>query len=133
MPSISGAAILVLGGSSGIGFAVAEKCLTEGARVFISSSNSGRIARAVGALQVTVPNGQVSGHLCDLSHDDVESRLDRLFAEIGQLDHIVFTAADSLAIKPLQDVDLDYIKRSGHIRFFVPLLVAKVGSRFLKQ
>jgi NAD(P)-dependent dehydrogenase (short-subunit alcohol dehydrogenase family) len=39
--------VLVLGGSSGIGFAVAEGVLSSAARVFIASSNLARVSKAV--------------------------------------------------------------------------------------
>ncbi|KAJ9254564.1 hypothetical protein DTO195F2_6549 [Paecilomyces variotii] len=133
MPSIAGSKVLILGGSSGIGFGVGKHSLAEGARVFISSSNPTRVSNAVNSLKESFPNGDVTGYPCDLSQDDAESRLEDLFSKIGELDHIVFTAGDGLALKPVSEIDIDYIRKAGHVRFTVPLLVAKVGSRYLKK
>lgn len=44
---LQGQRILVIGGSSGIGFAVARAALAEGAEVDIASSNAERLARAL--------------------------------------------------------------------------------------
>ncbi|KAL1967360.1 hypothetical protein VTN77DRAFT_3144 [Rasamsonia byssochlamydoides] len=138
MPSISGQSIVIIGGSSGIGFAVAKLALAEGVRVAIVSSNPTRVADAVQRLKSAYPNGQITGHECDLKQEDVESRLEKVFADVtaangGELlDHIVFTAGDRLAMKPIQDIDLAFIRQAGQVRFMAPLLVAKLAPRFLK-
>ncbi|KAL5692898.1 hypothetical protein EMGR_005596 [Emarellia grisea] len=132
MPSIKNSTIVIFGGSSGIGYGVADKCLSEGAVVHISSSNPTRITQAVSSLKEKYPEGQVTGHTCDLSLPDVEQGLVKLFEEIGSCDHIVYTAGDALAVRPLKDLDLQFIQKAGHIRFDVPLLVAKLALRVLK-
>ncbi|RHZ49390.1 oxidoreductase, short chain dehydrogenase/reductase family [Aspergillus thermomutatus] len=132
MPSIKDSKIVIFGGTAGIGYGVADKCLSEGAIVHISSSNPSRITQAVSSLKEKYPAGQITGHTCDLSLPDVEQRLHKLFEETGSLDHIVYTAGDALATKPLKDIDLQFIRNAGHIRFVVPLLVAKLALRVLK-
>lgn len=132
MPSIKNSTIVIFGGSSGIGYGVADKCLSEGAVVHISSSNPTRITQAVSSLKEKYPEGQLTGHTCDLSLPDVEQGLVKLFEEIGSCDHIVYTAGDALAVRPLKDLDLQFIQKAGHIRFDVPLLVAKLALRVLK-
>ncbi|KEY83898.1 oxidoreductase short chain dehydrogenase/reductase [Aspergillus fumigatus] len=132
MPSIKNSTIVIFGGSSGIGYGVADKCLSEGAVVHISSSNPTRITQAVSSLKEKYPEGQVTGHTCDLSLPDVEQGLVKLFEEIASCDHIVYTAGDALAVRPLKDLDLQFIQKAGHIRFDVPLLVAKLALRVLK-
>ncbi|PKX91197.1 oxidoreductase, short chain dehydrogenase/reductase family [Aspergillus novofumigatus IBT 16806] len=129
MPSIKNSTVVIFGGSSGIGYGVADKCLSEGAIVHISSSNASRITQAVSSLKEKYPEGQVIGHTCDLSLPDVEQRLVKLFEETGSCDHIVYTAGDALAVRPLKDLDLQFIQKAGHIRFDVPLLVAKLALR----
>lgn len=146
MPSIAGTNVLVVGGTSGIGYAVAQAALREGAaQVHISSSNSTRVAAAVSKLKssasssssVTGTTGEVIGHTCDLSTDDVEKRLEDLLSHVTsgekKLDHIVYTAGDALSIKNVADptFDLAYIRKAGHIRFFAPLLLAKLAPRYL--
>jgi NADP-dependent 3-hydroxy acid dehydrogenase YdfG len=74
------------------------------------------------------PNGEISGHCCDLADHNVEQNLEKLLEAAKPLDHIVFTAGDAFAIKPLATIDLDAIQRTGHIRFAVHLLVAKLET-----
>ena len=49
------------------------------------------------------------------------------------MDHIVFTAGDKLAAMPLQEITLSKIHTAGQIRFAAPLLVAKIGSRYMEK
>ncbi|KAL4893067.1 hypothetical protein BDV59DRAFT_193271 [Aspergillus ambiguus] len=132
MPSIKGMTILVIGGSSGIGYGVAEKSLSEGAIVHIASSNPSRVSGSSQSLQAKFPNGQITGHTCDLSGDDVEAQLRSLLNAIGQLDHIVFTAGDSLSLVPINNISLETIHKAGRVRFVAPLLLAKLAPQYLK-
>ncbi|KAJ5127792.1 short-chain dehydrogenase [Penicillium atrosanguineum] len=132
MPSIKNSTVLVIGGSSGIGYGVAEKALAEHAKVHIASSNASRVRESTETLQEKFPEEHISGHLCDLADSGVERNLELLLTTIGPLDHIVFTAGDRLSIQPLDSIDLEAIHRAGHIRFAVPLLLAKLAPRFLK-
>lgn len=139
MPSISGQSIVIIGGSSGIGLAVARLALAEGVRVGIVSSNPTRVADAVKRLRAEFPQGQIAGYDCDLKKADVETRLEQVLTAARKdnnngapLDHIIFTAGDPLAMKPLQDIDADFIRQAGQVRFVAPLLVAKLAPRFLK-
>lgn len=82
MPSISGQSILVLGGSSGIGAAVAKLALEQGVHVFIASSNSTKVAKAVEALQNAAPNAKVGGFTINLDTPRIEEDLVKLLTEI---------------------------------------------------
>lgn len=139
MPSIAGHSIVVIGGSSGIGFAVAKLALTAGARVTIVSSNPSRIKTAMDNLKQAVPGGQIDGYECNLRANNVEAQLEAAFtktvaANDGQLlDHIIFTAGDPLAIKPVTELDVNFIQDAGKVRFVAPLLLAKLAPRFVKS
>ncbi len=61
----------------------------------------------------------------------MEQDLEKLFEQVDMVDHIVYTAGDALTTIPLQASTLSTIIAAGQIRFFAPLLVAKVGSKYL--
>jgi NADPH:quinone reductase-like Zn-dependent oxidoreductase len=61
---LSGRRIVVLGGSSGIGLAVAQQVVARGARAIIASSNAERVKQAVATL-----DGKAEGHALDLSNE----------------------------------------------------------------
>lgn len=137
MAPLTGQSILVIGGSSGIGAAVAKIAADQGARVAIASSNATRVAERTKEIETTVPGAQISGYTCDLSSDDIESDLQKLFIEVttaigGLLDHVVYTAG-VFYVKPVAEVTLDFLRTSGQIGYFGQLLVAKLAPRFVKN
>lgn len=123
--------VLVIGGTSGIGYAVAEGSLEAGARVTVSSSNPSRVESTVQKLQSAFPNSTVAGHVCDLSKPTVEQDLEALFAKVGTLDHLVYTAGDKLSTGKVAEMTYERLIGAGQIRFFAAALAAKVGSNYL--
>lgn len=130
---LAGARILVIGGTSGIGFCVAEACLEHGCTVILSSSQQSKIDSSISRLIQSYPSAKdrLSGHPCDLSSPSVEHNIKSLFSKTGTVDHIVFTAGDRLSTVPLKDATLETIQQAGMVRFNGALLVAKFGSEHL--
>lgn len=131
---LANARILIVGGSSGIGYSVAEASLEYGGHVIISSSQQSRIDVAIEQLLQTYPSakGRISGYACDLSSPSVEANIEHLYAHCGdRLDHIVFTSGDKLATMPLANATLENVQQAGMVRFFAPLLVAKHAKAHL--
>ena len=117
----------------GIGYGVAEALIESSANITISSSSPDRVKTAISSLQDSYPSAKTSikGFACDLSKPTLEQDLEALFEKTGKVDHIVFTAGDRLATTSLAESTLESIQRAGQIRFFAPLLVAKVGRKYL--
>jgi len=115
---LSKSSILIFGGSSGIGYGVAEAVLENGATVYISSSSQSRVDEAVKELQKSYPSKKdsVSGVVCDLGSEDMESNIVKALDAVttkGKLDHIVHTAGDRLATLPLAELSLEKIRKAG--------------------
>jgi len=129
--------ILVLGGTSGIGFCVAEAALEHGAHVTISGSKQPKLDTALSRLQSAYPDkhSRLNGQTCDLSQpQSLESNLDTLLkfaAASSKIDHIVFTAGDPLKIIPVSEATVQEIHRSGNVRFLGPLILAKLAPKYL--
>ena len=120
--------VLIIGGSSGIGYGVAEAALEHGASVIISSSSESRISSAVGRLQSAYPSraAAVRGYACDLGDaSTIDANVSRLFEAVGTVDHIVYTAGDALATIPLKEVTAEKVQKAGVVRFVGVMLVAK--------
>lgn len=141
MPPINGQSILVIGGSSGIGAAVAKLALAEGVRVAIASSNSTRVSNAVKTLEATSPGGSVKGYTFDLRSLDLEFGLEKLLSDITGtasnenpqlLDHVIVTAG-TMTNKPLAEIDAEYIGDMALKGIAPLLLLGKLAPRFLKQ
>jgi NAD(P)-dependent dehydrogenase (short-subunit alcohol dehydrogenase family) len=117
MTTLKGKKVAVLGGTSGIGFAVAKAAMAAGASVVVTSSTRERVTRAVAEL------GQsASGEVANLS---VEAETRALFERIGSLDHLVFTAGESLTLGKLATLDLGAAARALDLRVFGAMAAAK--------
>lgn len=116
--TVTGKKFVILGASSGIGFAVAKMVLEHGAaEVIIGSSNQDRVDRAVEKLQTFARSGaKVSGKTVDLR---VIDNVPAFFEDIGQFDHFVSTAGSSLPKVQFPDnIDLNVARENENDRFW---------------
>src|SRR5580700_9772571 len=112
--------VVIVGGSSGIGLAVAKEAASQGADVVIVSSNAERVQEAVKS-----SGGNVRGEAVDVSD---EKAVESFFTNIGAFDHLVFTAGDSLQLHELADTDLKQARRAFELRYWSVLGAVKYGS-----
>jgi NAD(P)-dependent dehydrogenase (short-subunit alcohol dehydrogenase family) len=117
--------VVILGGSSGIGLAVAEQAASQGAKLVIASSNAERVQKAIESL-----GANAQGHTLDLSD---EQAVETLFAKLGALDHLVFTAGDSLRLHDLATTDLKQARRAFELRYWAALAAVKYGSKNIRK
>lgn len=80
-PDLSGRHVVVVGGSSGVGLAVAEQALAAGARVTVASRHPHRAAEILGE--------KAALETVDLADAD---SITALFDRLGSLDHLVLSA-----------------------------------------
>ncbi|EFQ32757.1 short chain dehydrogenase [Colletotrichum graminicola] len=128
--------VLIIGGSTGIGFAIAEASIASGANVTISSSSQDKLFQAVISLQSFVPASsqqKIQSFAANLSDSDAEANLEAVFEQSGPVDHVVFTAADSLSLMMLQDMTPEKILAACQMRLVAPLMAAKVAARHLAK
>jgi NAD(P)-dependent dehydrogenase (short-subunit alcohol dehydrogenase family) len=116
--------IIVLGGTSGIGFAVAEAAAMDGAQVLVASSDETRVKRALTAL----PAG-AGGQAVDLSN---AAAIESFFEAVGPLDHLVYTAGESLKLSPLADTDIASARQFFELRYWGAFMAARWGSRRIR-
>lgn len=140
MPSISGQNVLVIGGSSGIGFAVAKLSIEQGCRVSIASSSRAKVDGAVARLRASSPAAAkdaavVGGYTVDLASEDCETQLEGLFTSVtaagGPLDHVVVTSGTPEA-RPLGEIDLPWLTSISRLTLFAPMLLVKLAPKFLR-
>jgi NAD(P)-dependent dehydrogenase (short-subunit alcohol dehydrogenase family) len=108
--------IVLLGGSSGIGLAVAQQVVVQGAHAVIASSNQERLQKAADSL-----GGDAEGRRLDLSD---ESSIELFFQELGAFDHLVYTAGDTLQLDELAAMDLKKARGAFELRFWSAVAAA---------
>lgn len=129
--------VLIIGGSSGIGYAIAEASLESGAVLTISSSRQSKLDASVSSLQSSYPGTRITGIAADLSQTTVDEVLDNVFktatARSGQIHHVVYTAADPLALGPLGETTTEGILKAAHMRMVAPIMLGKTAPRYLER
>src|ERR1700747_2041116 len=117
--------VVIGGGSSGIGLAVAEEAASQGAKVVIVSSKAERVQEAIQSI-----GGDARGQAVDVSD---EMAVDSFFTNLGAFDHLVFTAGDSLHLHELADTDLKQARRAFELRYWSALATVKYGSPQIRK
>ncbi|KEF62452.1 uncharacterized protein A1O9_00424 [Exophiala aquamarina CBS 119918] len=128
--------VLVIGGTSGLGFGLAEASIEHDvAHLYVSSSSSSKVDSAVSRLKASYPESKtkITGISCDLGDEaTLESNAEKLFTQIDRkIDHIIFTAGGPLSPKPLAEVGLEFMRNAGVVRFLAPYFVTKYGAKCL--
>jgi NAD(P)-dependent dehydrogenase (short-subunit alcohol dehydrogenase family) len=117
--------VVIVGGSSGIGLAVAEEAASQGAEVVIVSSKAERVQKAIQSI-----GGDVGGQAVDVSD---EGAVEGFFAKLGTFDHLVFTAGDGLHLHELAVTDLKQARRAFELRYWSALATVKYGSPQIRK
>ena len=117
--------IVVLGGTSGIGFAVAEKAAAQGAAIIVASSNEDNVNRAKKLL-----SGTVEGVTVDLAS---EENIKSFFEKVGEFNHLVYTAGESLLTERLETLSLERARKFFDIRFWGAFLAVKYGAPSIRR
>ncbi|KAB8437417.1 hypothetical protein FH972_025095 [Carpinus fangiana] len=140
---LAGTRILIVGGSSGIGFAVANAVLELGASgIIIASSTASKIDGAIARLREAYPNKSQHAELLGLpvnlkDQDKLEANIEGLldFATANKtklLDHIIYTAGDPLvAGNKLDETTLKAVQEAGMVRFFGPLILGTRAPAYM--
>lgn len=106
--------MVVLGGSSGIGYATASAALARGAEVTLVSRSPQQAAGRLG----------VRGHAADLTDP---SAVASALAAAGPVDHVVYTAGETLSLMPLADFDLARAHDFFEVRYFGALSAVRAA------
>jgi len=116
---LNGKTIIVIGGSSGIGAAVAKQAVARGAHVVLAGRR----------LSSTVENG-VRSEQVDVT--DAAS-LQRLFETVGQFDHLVYTAGPAVQAKSLIETDLNLAQDNFNVKLWGSLRAIQQALPFLDE
>jgi NAD(P)-dependent dehydrogenase (short-subunit alcohol dehydrogenase family) len=100
---------IVTGASRGIGLAIAEKLVAEGARVVITARKREALADAVERLGGPTKAIGVAGNAADEAHQD--EVIESAHATFGGLHHLVNSTGINPVYGPILDADLDAARK----------------------
>ncbi|WP_280250549.1 SDR family oxidoreductase [Nocardia abscessus] len=113
--------VVIVGGSSGMGLALAAALIADGAQVTIAGRSADRLAAAERTL--SAQPGVLRSVVADITR---EADLERLFAGLEPVDHVVTTAADVTgAYRPVAEFDAEVAGNLISAKLIGPTLLAK--------
>jgi len=121
--SLSNQTVVIIGGSSGIGLAVARGALQLGARVIAAGRDAERLASAAAA------NPGLETEALDITdEEDVAAAFER----VGALDHLVVTAGALIGSSPLHVLDISTMREAIEVKLIGSLVAAKHAAPRLR-
>jgi NAD(P)-dependent dehydrogenase (short-subunit alcohol dehydrogenase family) len=123
---LRGKRVVVIGGSSGIGFAVAQRAIAAGASVVVGSSSIENVEAACPRL-----GNDASGSAVDVRD---EASVAAFFAHVGSFDHLVFTAGDWGSFRtprPTAQIDLAEAGDVFAVRFWGAMSAIKHALEYI--
>lgn len=117
--------VVIIGGTSGIGLATAHAAIDAGAEVTIASSRQSSIDAALGEL-----SAGTTGHALDVL-DTAAVRT--FFDNVGEFDHLAYTAGESLSLMPIDGLNLDQARGFFQIRFFGALNAVSIAAKHIRR
>lgn len=121
--SLSNQTVVVIGGSSGIGLAVARGALKLGARVIVGGRDTERLATAAAS------NPGLETATLDITREDDVAAF---FERTGALDHLVVTAGALIGSSPLRALDVAVMRDAFDVKLIGSLIAAKHAAQRLR-
>ena len=111
--------VIIIGGSSGIGLAVAKLIAAEGAKITIASRTKGRLEKAAEAIEGNVEIDTID----TLNEDSIKD----FFTRYDRIDHLLNFAGDSMAGGVL-DTDVAVARNALESKFWGQFYVGRYGG-----
>jgi NAD(P)-dependent dehydrogenase (short-subunit alcohol dehydrogenase family) len=121
--------ILALGGTSGIGLAIAQAALDEGASVVVASNRPEVVDRAGAELARQSPS-RSAAQVVDVTS---EPALKEFFDRLGPFDHLVYSAGEDMPLGPLVGTDLARARARFEIRYWGAVAAVKYGVPSIRE
>jgi NAD(P)-dependent dehydrogenase (short-subunit alcohol dehydrogenase family) len=120
--------VVVLGGSSGVGLATVARLAAAGAHVIAVGRDAARLDRALAGIETQ--RGRVTGEALDCTD---RAALERFFARVGRVDHLVLTLSGGEGGGAFDTLDLAALRRGFEAKLWPQLEAAQAGLRVLRR
>lgn len=124
---LSNKKVLITGGSSGLGKAMAKMLIEEGAKVAITGRDEEKlneVAKSLGARAI---------HADVTNESDVKNCFDVMQNDLGGLDILINNAGIGSNLKPVDEIDLDEMHRVFEVNVFGLALMGKTAAQIFKK
>jgi NAD(P)-dependent dehydrogenase (short-subunit alcohol dehydrogenase family) len=128
MATLVGKKVVIVGGSSGIGFGVAASAVERGAEVVLVSRSRHKLQAA--ERKVSTADRRVRTVASDMTQ---EADISRLFDDLGAFDHLVSTAGGPPPGAPIADTDRDLVRHFIDDKLIGAFMLAKHAVRTLRR
>jgi NAD(P)-dependent dehydrogenase (short-subunit alcohol dehydrogenase family) len=122
--SLKGQKVVIVGGTSGIGLAVAKAAALQGATIVVASRSQKRGEQASSKI-----GGDVKAYTVDVTAED---SIQALFHKVGEFDHLVTTPGDPITFELFLDADMALVTSQFAVKFWGQYLCAKHGAKGIK-
>jgi len=118
--TINGQRIVIVGGSSGMGLAAAQRLARNGGKLVLVGRSSQRLEAAAATV-----DGEVA--TCAVDFSDATA-VEAFFAEQGAVDHLVIAASSAAAWGPFCELEPSALRAAFDGKFWVHLHAARYGA-----
>lgn len=124
---------VILGGTGGMGRAVARRLVERGDRVFLLGRNPAELARSAADLEARRPGATVAHAPCDLEHPEgFAAALDAADRALGGFDTVIVTAA-MFATQDALEADLELTRRLTTVNYSHTVVFCEHARRRLLE
>jgi len=116
--------VLVIGGSSGIGYEVARQTSAQGARLIITGRDQAKLALAAERLGRSVSSAWLD------AHDEVA--LEKFFSSLETIDHLVSMIGDSM-VGGFLNTSSETMRRVLHSKFWTNWMIGRHATSRLRD
>lgn len=122
--SLENQKVVVVGGTSGIGLAIAKAAVVQGASIVVASRSQKRCEQAA-----SIIGGDVKAYTVDVTEED---SIQALFDQVGEFDHLVTTPGNPITFSSFLDADMTLVTHQFAVKFWGQYLCAKYGAKRIK-
>lgn len=124
MSKLQGQRAVILGGTSGIGRAVAESLAAAGAEILIAGRDPAKLEAALAAI-----GGRARGETVDAGD---RGALEALYQRFGKFHHLVLTVSGAAGAGLFRELALDELRRGFEAKFWPHLYAAQAALPYLE-
>lgn len=124
---LSNKKVLITGGSSGLGKAMAKMLIEEGAKVAITGRDKEKLKEVANDLGAKAIHADVT------NESDVKNCFDIMQNDLGGLDILINNAGIGSDRKPIDEIDLDEMRKVFEVNVFGLALMGRAAAQIFKK